>query len=189
LIVQAFSERGEIGRPAHADEISVGRRGVASGVMRRAKNTPIDALNALKTMRLLPVMLAATLGAFGPAVGAACNEPTGCAEPVSVVASVEPAAASAFAQLAQIPGDVATPIASSDPTAATARVAALSDGRPTSALVMRPETVRAGARASTGERGRAEQRSPGGSEPSSVWLMLFAGLAFAGFVVAKRSRS
>jgi hypothetical protein len=179
-----------MGRPAQADEISEGRRGVASGVMRRANNTPTDALTVLETMRLLPVLLAATLGAFGPAAGAACNDPTGCAEPGSAMASVEPAAAvaSASLRLTQIPSEVATPIASTDPVAATARVAALSDGRPTGALVMRPETVRAGARASTGERGRAEQRSPGGSEPSSVWLMLFAGLAFAGFVVAKRSR-
>ena len=44
-----------------------------------------------------------------------------------------------------------------------------------------------GARAAKAERGRADP-GPAGSEPSSVWLMLFAGLAFAGFVVAKRIR-
>jgi hypothetical protein len=139
-------------------------------------------------MRLLPILVAATLGAFAQAAGAACSEPSGC--PGSAVApGVEPAAASTL-QVAQIPGEVVTALGPGDPVAATARVAAsVSDGRPAGALMMRSEPVRAGARASAGERGRAEQRPSGASEPSSVWLMLFAGLAFAGFVVAKRSRS
>jgi hypothetical protein len=175
-----------MGRPAHADEISAGWRRVASRVMRSAKNTPTDTLTVLEIMRLLPILVAAMLGASAQAAGAACSEPSGC--PGSAAAGVEPAAASTL-QVAQIPGEVVTALGPGEPVAATARVAAkVSDGRPAGALMMRSEPVRAGARASAGERGGAEQRSSGGSEPSSVWLMLFAGLAFAGFVVAKRSR-
>jgi hypothetical protein len=174
-------------RPAHADEISGRHRGVARGVMRRAKNTPTDALTALESMRLLPILFAAALGPFGTAVGADCNDPAGC--PVAgsaMTAGPGPAVAHAT----PIPSDVeVTALAPADQAAATARVAAtLADGRTAGALVMRPETVRAGVRASAGDRGRVEQRSPGGSEPSSAWLMLLAGVAFAGFVITKRSR-
>ena len=165
-------------RPAHgyADEISGRPSRAARGVMREAKNTPTVALTVVETMRLLFLLVAATLSAlpFPAAVaceGEACTEAT----PTATSGSVPPSAqAPAAVQIAQLPGQVVP--------------ATLSEGRPAGALVMRPETVRAGARPSPGEQVRSEPPPASGSEPSSVWLMLFAGFAFAGFVVAKRSR-
>jgi hypothetical protein len=164
-------------RPAHADKISKRPRGLARGVMRAAKNTPTDALTVAETMRLLLVLLAAALAAPGAPARAACSPPADCTGP-DVVAT---ASARAGAQLAQ-PGEVVTALAPGDPATAAARVS-LSDAAPAGGLAMRPDAVRAAA-----AEQRAEPRSPAGSEPSSAWLMLFAGLAFAGFVVAKRSR-
>jgi hypothetical protein len=107
----------------------------------------------------------------------ACNDADGCPDPGAVIAasSGELAKGSPM-QVAELPAT------------APARVAtAVSDGRPGGALVMRSDAVRGGAagRSPKAASGRADP-APGGSEPSSVWLMLFAGLAFAGFVVAKR---
>jgi hypothetical protein len=175
-------------RPAQADETRARLPGAALGVMRRAKNTPTDALTVLNTMRLLQVLLAAALCALGSTAGAVCNDAAGCPYPLpTVTASVE--SATPPAQVAQLPGEGVTALAPADSATAPARVAAtMADGRPAGALVMRPEAVRAGARAAA-EPSRAEPRSAGGPETSSVWLMLFAGFAFAGFVIAKRSRS
>jgi hypothetical protein len=156
--------------------------------MRGAKNTPTIALTVLETMHLRSLLIAAALAALSFPAWAACEAPEGCPDSAPVlVASAEPAAAAAV-QIAQLPAEVVPALAPGDAGTATARVSAsLSEGRPAS-LVMRPEAASAGARASAGERG-AEQRSAPGSEPSSAWLMVFAGLAFAGFVVAKRSKS
>ncbi|HZR68024.1 MAG TPA: PEP-CTERM sorting domain-containing protein [Burkholderiales bacterium] len=138
-------------------------------------------------MHLRSFLIAAALAALSFPAWAACEAPDGCPDSAPMlVASAEPVAAAL--QIAQLPAEVVPALAPGEAGTAPARVSAtLSEGRPAS-LVIRPEAGRTGARASAGERG-AEQRSAPGSEPSSVWLMLFAGLAFAGFVVAKRSKS
>ncbi len=133
---------------------------------------------------LLLLSIAALVGAVSTA-RAGCNEPAGCQEAVPALAASAEAAAGAPVLVAQLPGDVVPAVAPAAASAPARVVATLSDGRPGSAMVARPEPVRA-ARAE--DRTRAEPRPAAGSEPSSIWLMLFAGLAFAGFVVAKRSR-
>lgn len=172
---------------AHADETSGPQPGVGLGVMRGAKNTPTVALTVVETMPIRSYLLAAMLAALSCPAWAACEASDGCPDTVpALMASAEPAAAAAV-QIAQIPAEVVPALAPGDAGTAPERVAAtLSDARPGS-LVMRPEPSRPVARSPANER-RAEQRSAPGSESSSVWLMLFAGLAFAGFVVAKRSR-
>ena len=147
--------------------------------MRGAKNTPT--LTLLETMRVLLMLLVAALAAATSPARAGCNEPAGCREAVpAVAASADPVYAPPVL-VAQLPGEVVPAVAPAA-AGAPARVAAnLSDAR--------PEAVRAaGERGAAGEQARAESRPPAGSESSSVWLMLFAGLAFAGFVVVKRSR-
>jgi hypothetical protein len=125
-------------------------------------------------MRLLPILLWAVLSFVAFTARAACDEAVGCPEPAQI-------------QVAELPGNVVPALAPHEVATAPARVAAVSDTPPGGALVMRPDAVRPGARASQAERGRADP-GPAGSEPSSVWLMLFAGVAFAGFVIAKRIR-
>jgi hypothetical protein len=143
--------------------------------MRRAKNTATVALTVSENMRLLFLLVAAMVSALSFPAAAAC-EREGCTEaaPTATSGTVPPSAQAPAVQIAELPGQVVP--------------ATLSDGRPAGALVMRPETVRSGARPSPGEHVRSEPPPASGSEPAPVWLMLFAGLAFAGVVVAKRSR-
>jgi hypothetical protein len=174
-------------RPAHADETRNRARPVALAVTRGPKNTPSDTLTAPRTMRLLPIVLWAGLGFVPCATYAACNEAGGCADSVQAVATGPATAADSPLQLAEMQGGVTPVLGSHDVATGPGHVASVSDARPTSALVMRSDGARTGARAAKGERSRAEA-APAGSESSSVWLMLFAGLAFAGFVIAKRTR-
>jgi hypothetical protein len=135
-------------------------------------------------MRVFPMLLIAALTASASAARAGCNEPARCPDAAAAAASAEPASAPPVL-VAELPGEVVPAVAPGPGSAAARVVANLSDGRPGNAMVARPETGRA---ARADERTRAEPRPAAGSESSSVWLMLFAGLAFAGFVVAKRSR-
>jgi hypothetical protein len=132
--------------------------------MRAPENTPTGALTIRIAVRVLLIIVWAVSSFAACAAHAACSEADGCPDPGAVVpASAEPAK-SPQVQVAErrAPAQVASVV---------------SDGRPAGALdsaAVRP--VRA-------ERRPAEQ----GSAPEP-WLMLLAGLAFAGFVVAKRSR-
>jgi hypothetical protein len=128
-------------------------------------------------MRVLRILIWAVLTLAVCAARAACNDADGCPDPGPVIAANAELAKNSPVRVAELPA-----------AAAPARVAsAVSDGRPAGALVMRADPPGGGARAVKADRGRADPGS-GGSEPSSVWLMLFSGLAFAGFVVAKRIR-
>jgi len=129
-------------------------------------------------MRVFRILIWALLSLAVGAARAACNDADGCPDPGAVIAASAELPKAQPVQMAELP------------PAAPARVAtAISDGRPAGALVMRSDSARGGApvRSESTDRGRADSGTAG-SEPSSVWLMLFAGLAFAGFVVAKRSR-
>ncbi len=136
-------------------------------------------------MRVFLMLLIAALAAVASTARAGCNQPAGCQEALPALAASAEPAAGAPVLVAQLPGEVMPAVAPATAGAPARVVANLSDGRPGNAMVARPEAVRA---ARPDERTRAEPRPAAGSEPSSVWLMLFAGLAFAGFVVAKRSR-
>src|SRR5690348_12147112 len=130
-------------------------------------------------MRYLQVLICAVSSFVACAAWPACNDADGCPDPGAVMAASTELAKTSPMQVAELPA-----------ATAPARVAtAVSDGRPAGALVMRSEAMRGGAPARSPKAGggRADPTSAG-SEPSSVWLMLFAGLAFAGFVVAKRIR-
>jgi hypothetical protein len=171
---------------AHADKTRNGPPGVALAVTRRAKNTPTGSLTAPKSMRVLPIVLWAVLGFAASGARAACNEAGGCADtaPIVVAATAE-AAGSAPIQVAEVPVSGVTGLTSGD-AASPARVATVADARPGGTLLLRSDGARTAPRASDGGPARTEPRT--GSERSSVWMMLLAGLAFAVFVIAKRTR-
>jgi hypothetical protein len=171
-------------RPAQADETRARAFRLPLGVTRTPKNTPSDMSILRKTMRVSRVLIWVVLSLAACAARAACNDAEGCPEPGALIAASAELSKGVPLQVAELPGSVVSAMGQrTEAGSASARVAtAVSDGRP--ALVMRSEPARSGARPGKAERGRAEQ----GSEPSSVWLMLFAGLAFVGFVIAKRIR-
>jgi hypothetical protein len=136
-------------------------------------------------MRLLPILLPAVLSLVTCAAGAACNGSDGCPDSATVIPASAELAKAAPIQVAELPAGVVSALAPREGAAAPARVAsAVTEGRAAGNLVMRSDDGRSAARATKTERGRTEQGAP---EPS-VWLMVLAGLAFAGFIVAKRSR-
>jgi hypothetical protein len=173
-------------RPAHADETRNAARRAALAVTLHTKNTPTGSLTARKHMRVLPIILWAALGFVACGARAACIEAAGCADAAPIVVAAAEAAGSAPIQVAEVPVSGVPALAASD-GASPARVAAVSGARPGGTLVMRSEGTRTTARTSGAERSsRPEPNS--GAERSSVWMMLLAGLAFAGFVIAKRTR-
>jgi hypothetical protein len=140
-------------------------------------------------MRVFPgliVFCAALITAAGPTASGTCNDNgASCSEQsgFTPAVGVEQVASSAQPiQLAELQGSLAPkPAGNKDMKIGN-------EARPAGAVVLRTQDSRnsgSAVRPSRTERNRAEATLL--PEPS-VWIMLLAGLAFAGFVVVKRSK-
>jgi hypothetical protein len=143
----------------------------------------------------LIVFCAVLMSATGPAAYGACNNNgASCPEQSGFTPAMDieqGANAAQPIQLAELHGGVApmlTPRAGSGTPAGNKDMKIGSEARPAGAVVLRTQDSRSSGsavRPSRIERNRAEATVL--PEPS-VWIMLLAGLAFAGFVVVKRSK-
>ena|SRR5579859_2804038 len=137
------------------------------------------------------IALVALIAACSWSARAACNDAAGCPDAGALsVSAADPAAPPQPVQIAGFPGDTLGGLTRRGSGAGSAG-AALGDLRgethPAGALIVRSGEDVAGARAMIRPQRQASEPVPAAASEPSAWIMLLAGLAFAGVIVRKRS--